>query len=138
MELQRIIVLLTIMAIASIVDIITMRVHRWVWISIALIGAFQPSGSSLKAVVVIGIPLFILVLLKQLGGGDVKYAMAFALCLGTTGVIAGTAIAYILAAIIVIPFRKIRGRSLFGKFPMIPFLSMGYAAVLGVQYLIGV
>lgn len=124
------------MVFASLVDIISMKVHRLVWIFISIIGLFNAREDSFKAVLVIGIPLFILALFRQLGGGDVKYAMAFGLCLGTVGVVTGTAIAYILAAIVIPLFRKLRNKSITGKYPMIPFLSIGYAVVLWTQYYI--
>lgn len=97
---------------------------------VVLIG-FKVGKVSLEpaiSVVIGGGTLFILDLLKQVGGGDVKYMLGASLFLRPNQVLVALLLAFIIGGILSIYMLIVKKKSVKMKIPLCPFLAFGVCA----------
>ena len=131
---MKLILFLLVLIYASIIDIKHKKVYTTTHILLLITGLLNVSLLSFLGLIITGLPILIVALNGDIGGGDVKFAGMCGFCLTGLGGVIGTIIGIVIALIFIPIKRKLtKEQKPYKPFALVPFLSMGYCivAILG-------
>lgn len=115
---------------AAVIDLKTMTIPPWIWISIAMLSPLAPNWSLRQGAfgaVVTGAVLLIPAIIKPgaFGGGDIKLVAAGGLCLGArTGLFA----LWLAVTLSIIPYIYLQRKKAQTHIAFAPYLAAGFIA----------
>lgn len=118
------------MVYASYRDIKVRLVETPVYIALGAIGLMQLNMQSITGLLLAFLPLLLVGLCTDLGGGDIKFAAMCGFVLGGTTVLPALLIGLLAACILVPTYRAITKAEQGASFPLVPFLSFGFTVAI--------
>lgn len=120
----------TLLVTAAVIDLKTMTIPPWIWISIAMLSPLAPGWSIKQGVfgaVVAGAVLLLPAIIKPgaFGGGDIKMVAACGLCLGVQSSIFAL---WLAAAASLIPCIYLKRKKKQTHIAFAPYLAAGFIA----------
>lgn len=129
MSILRILLFLAVMLYASYVDCKTMTVQNRSYFLLLLAGLPGVSLDSLIGAALAFVPLLVVGLLTDFGGGDIKYGAMCGFVLQGTAVVPALMIAALSACLVIPIYRHVKKEKKGTSFPFVPFLSFGFAVM---------
>lgn len=129
MSIIKVLLLFAIVLHASCVDSRTMTVQNRSYVLLFMVGLLDFTNAAFVGAALAFVPLLVVGLLTDLGGGDIKYAAMCGFVLQGTAVIPALLLAALSAMLVIPIYRHVKKKEKGTDFPFVPFLSFGFAVM---------
>ncbi len=124
-EYVKISAFIILLILASIEDLKNMEVPHRYWILMLVVGLINVSWDSLIGLVVCFTIFFIVAMLTNLGGADVKIAGACGFVMGTIPCLFALVIGLFISVIVEQIITAIKNNGIKHKYPLVPYMAIG-------------